>query len=84
MRRRYARAAGGGPQTEADMTQRRYTARLSAVLAAAALGLLVSGCRENEQNRPLDFQPGVYQGQKLPSLTEQQKRQLQDRGGMQK
>lgn len=55
----------------------------AALLAAVALAAL-AGCRENEQNRPLDFQPHVYQGQKTPALTEQQKRDLQDRGNLQK
>jgi hypothetical protein len=55
-------------------------------LLAAALGALVlaGGCRDNEQDRPLDFQPHVYQGQKLPSLSEQQKRDLQERGTLQR
>jgi len=53
------------------------------LLAAASL-LLVAGCRENEQNRPLDFQPHVYQGNKSPSLTEKQTRELQERGNLQR
>jgi hypothetical protein len=55
-----------------------------AVLAAAAFLALAGGCRENEQNRPLDFQPHVYQGQKPQSLSEQQKRELQERGNLQR
>lgn len=58
--------------------------RLAALLASIALATLGSGCRENEQNRPLDFQPHVYKGQKLPTLSEQQKRELQERGNLQK
>jgi hypothetical protein len=54
------------------------------VLAGLAAALLAGGCRENEQNRPLDFQPHVYHGQKQPSLSEQQKRELQERGNLQK
>jgi hypothetical protein len=53
-------------------------------LAAAALLGLAGGCRENEQNRPLDFRPHVYQGEKPTSLTEQQKRDLQERGNLQR
>lgn len=56
----------------------------AALLAAVAAAMLAGGCRESEQNRPLDFEPHVYQGQKLPSLNEQQKRDLQERGNMQK
>jgi hypothetical protein len=32
----------------------------------------------------LDFQPHVYRGEKTPSLTELQKRELQERGNLQK
>ena len=53
-------------------------------LAAGALAALLSGCRESEQNRPLDFQPHVYRGEKLPSLTDQQKKELEERGKLQK
>jgi hypothetical protein len=62
------------------MTQMRW----ACLLAALAVALPAGGCRENEQNRPLEFQPHVYQGQKLPTLTEQQKRELQERGNLQK
>jgi hypothetical protein len=59
-------------------------AHWSTLLAAVALTTLASGCREREQNRPLDFEPHVYRGEKTPSLTEQQKRELQERGNLQK
>jgi hypothetical protein len=59
-------------------------ARWIAILAAAAILLPVGGCRENEQNRPLDFEPHVYQGQKPPPLTEQQKQSLEERGRLQR
>ena len=58
--------------------------RWAALLATAAWLVLAGGCRENEQNRPLDFQPHVYQGQKPQSLTEHQKRELQERGNLQR
>jgi hypothetical protein len=45
---------------------------LTAVLALA-------GCREEEQGRRLGFEPGVYKGEKLPALTDNQLRALQDR-----
>ena len=61
-------------------------ARPRRVLLVAALVIAagVSACRETEQNRPLDFEPHVYRGEKLPSLSEQQTRNLQERGNLQK
>ncbi len=53
-------------------------------LAVAACCALLAGCREAEQNRPLDFKPHVYRGQKLPPLSEQQRHELQERGNLQK
>jgi hypothetical protein len=50
-------------------------------LAAVALA---GGCRENEQDRPLEFQPHVYTGQKPPPLSGQQQRDLQERGNLQR
>ena len=58
--------------------------RWAALLWVFASVMLAGGCRENEQNRPLDFQPHVYQGQKPDSLSEQQKRELQERGNLQR
>jgi hypothetical protein len=58
--------------------------RWAALLWVSAFLMLAGGCRENEQSRPLDFQPHVYQGQKPPSLSEQQKRELQERGDLQR
>jgi hypothetical protein len=54
------------------------------LFAALAVVVGVSACRESEQRRPLDFEPHVYRGDKLPSLSEQQKRNLQERGNLQK
>ncbi len=62
------------------MTPMRWTRLLAAVTVAAGVG----ACRETEQNRPLDFQPHVYRGEKLPPLNEQQRRNLQERGNLQK
>ena len=58
--------------------------RRAALIAAVAVIALAGGCRENEQNRPLDFEPHVYQGQKPPSLSGQQQRDLQERGNLQR
>jgi hypothetical protein len=54
--------------------------RIVAGLAIIALTASLAGCRESEQGRPLSFEPGVYQGEKPPSLTEDQRKQLHERG----
>jgi hypothetical protein len=58
--------------------------RGAALIAAIAIVALASGCRENEQDRPLEFQPHVYKGQKPPPLSGQQQRDLQERGNLQR
>lgn len=58
--------------------------RTVGMVGAALLLLACAGCRETEKARPLDFTPHVYAGEKLPSLTEQQTRNLQERGNLQK
>jgi hypothetical protein len=55
-----------------------------ALIAAVAVIALAGGCRENERDRPLDFQPHVYKGQKPPPLSGQQQRDLQERGNLQR
>jgi len=62
------------------MTHRRRVA----LIAAVAVIALAGGCRENERDRPLDFQPHVYKGQKPPPLSGQQQRDLQERGNLQR
>ena len=54
------------------------------LLAALVIAAGASAFRETEQNRPLEFEPHVYRGEKLPSLSEQQTRNLQERGNLQK
>jgi hypothetical protein len=56
----------------------------AALIAAVGLLALAGGCRESEQDRPLEFQPHVYKGQKPPPLTGQQQRDLQERGNLQR
>ena len=58
--------------------------RGAALIAAIAVIALAGGCRENEQDRPLEFQPHVYKGQKPPPLSGQQQRDLQERGNLQR
>ena len=54
------------------------------LILAAVAATLAAGCRESEQNRPLDFRPHVYQGDKPAPLTERQRRDLQERGNLQR
>ena len=56
-------------------------------LAAGMTCLLVvglTGCREDEANRPVSFEPGVYQGPQDQKLTDEQLKALTQRGGLQK
>lgn len=48
-----------------------------AVLLSGVLGL--AGCREAEQDRPLDYDPGTYQGQQDQTLSEETLDQLRER-----
>lgn len=58
----------------------RQTGLLIGLTIAA---LAMSGCRESEQDRPLSFKPGVYQGKQDEKLTEQELDRLRQRGAMQ-
>ncbi|MGH6943771.1 MAG: hypothetical protein ACREH6_06075 [Geminicoccaceae bacterium] len=51
----------------------------------AALGALLAlqGCREDQPNQPLTYQPGVYQGQPDQPLSEQQVEALRQRAARQ-
>jgi hypothetical protein len=53
-------------------------------LAIAGIALVAQGCREEEQNRPLFYDKGSYQGQPDPALTDQQVEALRQRAGAQK
>lgn len=53
--------------------------KLLVMLAAAGVAALVAGCRENEQNRPLAFDKGVYGGPADQEVSEETRKQLQDR-----
>ncbi|MDX2288271.1 MAG: hypothetical protein NW217_05555 [Hyphomicrobiaceae bacterium] len=44
--------------------------------------LALAGCRPEEQGRPLAHNPGVYQGSPDTSLTDEQRRLLQDRASL--
>ena len=42
---------------------------LAVWLAITVIALVAQGCREDEQNRPLLYDKGTYQGQPDPWLT---------------
>jgi hypothetical protein len=54
-----------------------------ALLACIAL-TLVPGCRDEEQNRALHTEKGVYQGPADETLSEADRRELQNRAGNQR
>ena len=53
-------------------------------LAIAGIALVAQGCREEEQDRPLTYDKGTYQGQPDPALTDQQVEALRQRAAGQK
>lgn len=52
------------------------------LVAVFAAGL--AGCRESEQDRPLNYHKGVYGGKPDTELSEDQLRELRHRGQSQK
>lgn len=53
-------------------------------LAIAGIALVAQGCREDEQNRPLTYDKGTYQGQPDEALSDQQVEALRQRSAGQK
>ncbi|GGB41972.1 hypothetical protein GCM10011316_12440 [Roseibium aquae] len=53
--------------------------------AMLVVGLLMSlgACRESEENRPIKLDKGSYDGPADTGLSEEQRRQLQQRGTLQ-
>ena len=49
-----------------------------------AIALAAQGCREDEQNRPLTYDKGTYQGQPDEALSEEQVEVLRQRSAGQK
>jgi hypothetical protein len=58
--------------------------RRIALLAGAVAALGLSACRPTEQGRPTGFEQGKYQGVADEKLSEEMRRELQDRGGAQR
>jgi hypothetical protein len=63
---------------------RGLTAKGIWLLGALAVGLVLTGCREDEQNRPLLYQKGTYLGQTEPPLDAREVEQLRSRAQNQK
>jgi hypothetical protein len=53
-------------------------------LAMTGIVLAIQGCREDEQNRPLAYDKGVYRGQPDQTLDDQQVEALRQRTAGQK
>lgn len=58
--------------------------RIGLWYAVVGIALLVQGCREDEQDRPLAYEKGSYQGQPDQSLTDEQVERLRQRSAGQK
>ena len=52
--------------------------------AILGIALVAQGCREDEQDRPLVYDKGSYQGQPDQALTDEQVEQLRQRSAGQK
>jgi hypothetical protein len=57
---------------------------IAAWLAITCIAVVMQGCREGEQSRPLLFDKGVYQGQTDQALDDQQVEALRQRTAGQK
>lgn len=67
----------------ANKRSRPSANRLSRMVLTVALlaptALLLTGCRESEQGRPLSFEPGVYKGQKDEKISSETREELRAR-----
>jgi hypothetical protein len=58
--------------------------RIGVWFAVLGMALAVQSCREDEQNRPLLYDKGSYQGQPDEALTEEQVETLRQRSAGQR
>ena len=58
--------------------------RIGLWCAIIGIALVVQSCREDEQDRPLVYDKGSYQGQPDQSLTDEQVERLRQRSAGQK
>jgi len=56
--------------------------RWPAAVAALLLTMIAGGCGDGETGRTLSFKPGVFQGEKLPPLTAEQRSELTKRSNL--
>ena len=62
------------------MITKRKVGRTALVIALLlGASLFLQGCREEEQGRPLSFEPGKYQGTPDTELTDEQRDELRGR-----
>jgi hypothetical protein len=64
-------------------TTERRSRRVVALLALASLAITLQACREEEQDRPLAYDKGTYQGQPDEKLDQQQVEALRQRAATQ-
>ena len=67
-----------------ERRSRRYAARGVLIVALAGLVTMAQGCREEEQDRPLAFDKGTYQGQADEGLGQDQLETLRQRAARQR
>ena len=53
--------------------------RTALVVAFLGASLLLQGCRDEEQGRPVSFEPGKYQGKPDTEVTDAQRNELRSR-----
>ncbi len=56
--------------------------RQSMMVAASVLVCCLPGCSDANRERPLHLEPGVYLGEKSPSLSQAQVKELSDRANL--
>lgn len=62
----------------------RKARRIGLWCAILGIALVAQGCREDEQDRPLVYDKGSYQGQPDQALTDEQVERLRQRSAGQK
>jgi len=72
------------PPEHGELDVKSEPAAWGMMIVAVTLLAFVPGCREDEQNRPLHLEKGVYQGADDAPLAEDERRSLQERAGRQR